>query len=192
MGVPSFRDRRQSESFRGACAFVIALGLAAAACDDGEVRFGPPNNLRFPDGGTGICPAPTGATGETCPEWETDVFPMLENNSGCTNKACHSEDKPSGGLALHEGDATKSYEALAAFKNQAGRPYVADADTVDPEAPPYMLCNVTATPPIGPLMPPSGMSDEDLVVLGNWALCGMKLKGGTPIGQGGAGGTPKP
>lgn len=170
----------------------LALG-ALVACEDDNVRFGPPNNLRPPGGGSVACPAPAGATGTVCPEWETEVFPMLEEKSGCTNKACHSEDKPSGGLALVEGDAAKSYEALAAFKNAAGRPYVADAEKADPEAPPYMICNVTATPPVGPLMPPSGMSDEDLVVLGNWALCGMKQKGGTPLeGSGGSGGGTQP
>jgi len=176
---------------------LLALWIAAlAACADDVVRFGPPNNLQFPgDAGAAACQAPDGATGETCPEWETTVFPLLESY-GCTNSACHSEDKPSGGLALHAGDATKSYTALREFTNGAGRPYVADADEADPNSPPYMICNITGSPPVGPLMPPGGMTPEDLVVVGDWALCGMRLKGGTPVstgsGQGGdgSGGSP--
>ncbi len=172
-------------------ALVVVSLVAAAACDDDTVRFGPPNNLQFPDSGSAaVCKAPEGSTGETCPDWETVVFPLLESY-GCTNSACHSETKASGDLALYEGDATKTYEALAAFTNGAGRPYVADSDAADPNAPPYMLCNLTASPPVGPLMPPGGMMKEDLVIVGNWALCGMRLKGGTPVtpdGSGGGGG----
>ena len=165
--------------------------LALGACDDDSVRFGPPNNLQLPGGATAAnCPPPDGATGEECPEWETVVFPLFESY-GCTNAACHSVDNPSGDLALYEGDPQKTYEALAAYTNGAGRPYVADADSASPNAPPYMICNMSASPPIGPRMPPSGLTPEDLVIVGNWALCGMRLKGGTPTspaGSGGAGG----
>jgi hypothetical protein len=195
MGLPSFNPNRKTESARRSFQLGGVLALALVwACQDPTVRFGPPNNLRQRDSkSVEVCEPPPGATGATCPEWETEVFPLLDNETNrCTNEACHSEQSPSKGLALYKGDAAKTYAALAKYKNAAGRPYVADADMADPELPPYMLCNLSANPLVGSRMPlGEPMGADDLTMFGNWALCGMKEMGGTPVpsGAGGAGGS---
>lgn len=198
MGSPSFQPNGKTHLRRPRLHWALGVVLAGlAACQDPTVRFGPPNNLRLRDSKSiAVCAAPLGATGAVCPEWETVVFPLLDGPANrCTNDACHSEGSPSKGLALYAGEPGKSYAALAKYKNAAGRPYVADVDTADATLPPYMLCNLTANPVVGARMPlGEPMSAADLTTLGDWALCGMKEKGGTPLplGTGGAGGTSGP
>lgn len=192
MRLPLFSRRGQADRSSRRVRWLLLVGLVgAAACEEDQVRFGPPNNLRLRDSKSiDPCPNPPGATGETCPEWETEVFPILDSDKvGCTAIGCHSEESPSKGLALYKGDAAKSYEAMSKYVNAAGRPYLKDVDDQDPDKPPYLICNLTANPLVGSRMPLGDpMSKEDLVVLGNWALCGMKQAGGTPVMPGAGGG----
>jgi len=129
------------------------------------------------------------------------VFPLFEGKLGsktyaCTEAACHGDAQkggnPSKGLTLYPGNPKASYDALAAYKNLAGRPYVADSAALKQgDLPPYIICNITGDPLVGSRMPQAAtVSDADLIIIGNWALCGMKEKGGTPpSGAGGAGGS---
>ncbi len=195
----------ESTSKRARRVLVAGACLAAAAgCSDGAVRFGPPDNLRIRDTKSAnlACPPPKGSTGAPCPDWETVIFPLFDGKIGgktyaCTETACHGDatkgGNPSKGLTLYPGNPKASYDALAAYKNLAGRPYVADGANLKPgDLPPYVICNLTADPLVGSRMPQGApVSDADMITIGNWALCGMKEKGGTAGagGGGGAGGT---
>ncbi len=182
-------------SFALPSAIALAAAVAApAACDDGDVRFGPPGGLRVRTddavGSSEPCPLPEGATGATCPEWADAVFPAIfaSETYKCSADGCHGPGgTPSAGLTLYPDDADKTYDALAAYQNY-GRPYVSEGEP----AKAYLLCNLTNSPDVslGTVMPPTALIEgEDLVLLGDWVACGMKKQGGTPVtGTGGAGG----
>lgn len=194
---------------------LIAVLGAITACDDGEVRFGPPNGLRIRGNATvtDACPLPAGVPAAPTPaecaaiSWQNEIFPQFFDASPpmgagaylCANNGCHAGPNDPTGVNMVIGDAAASYTALANFEN-GGRPYFS-ADAADA---PYLLCNIDpnttvfyGTPmPLGPVVTP-----EHLVRIGTWAACGMpndSVPGGGPgaggmgtggsLGAGGAGG----
>ncbi len=195
---------RRTESI----AFVtLAAGIACSSCSDGNVRFGPPDNLRVRQKGgdvTAACPLPPTTKGMACPSWENDIFaamfdkPQSETHGlGCTNGSCHlatATSKPASPPALYAKDPQKSYESLKAYVNtDINRPYLSDAPSA--EHPPYMLCNLEGGDALlGQQKMPIGktISDADLAIIGAWVCCGTKEKGGGVTcggaGAGGAGG----
>jgi hypothetical protein len=130
-----------------------------------------------------------------------DVFPVLtgaiapRSGGGCTAPNCHGPNTQGGAILSlpAAGTPDELYNALAAFKNDAGDPYIGQDN---PNA--WMLCNLTGTIGGGNPMPPSaGLTDspntteddQDLPVLQEWIRCGMKLDGmGAGVGGGGVGG----
>ncbi len=127
-----------------------------------------------------------------------DVFPVLvgaiapRSGGGCNAPNCHGPNTQGGAILPLPATATPDelYNALAAFKNDAGDPYIGDGN---PNA--WMLCNITGTIGGGNPMPPSaGLTDspatteddQDLAVVQEWIRCGMKLDGmGAGVGGGG-------
>lgn len=169
-------------------------GLATLACNDPEVRFGRPGGLRVRGGLGGgsaadTCPYPPGTdeTGATCPDWATEVYPLLDGPYACTKDGCHLPPGGEFNLNIPTGDPDGAYDALADYKN-GDRPYIGE----DLQSTAYILCNIwTATDSkIGSFMPLPGqgvtyIEDADLTLIANWVACGMKREGG---GTGGAGG----
>ena len=179
--------------------WLLVTVTTALTCLPDEPRFGPPNGLHEPgmgDGGSGgrLCALPPGvdASGATCPDWTTEVFPLLDQPYACTSDGCHGDINGSKGLTLVSGDGAATYAALAAYDNADGHPYIRPGGTDDA----YILCNVWNEAPrkLGSRMPiVQGeiplIQGDDLITIGNWVACGMPENGaGGSGGSGSAGG----
>ncbi len=189
--------------FRAARAATVAALLAGtvgatSACNDGEVRFGPPGGLRIRGlaTSTDICPLPPGVSATPAPaecatvSWQDDIFPKYFDAGTpylCANSGCHEGPNDPTGVNMVPGDADASYIALAAFMN-GGRPYFSE----NPDDAPYLMCNIdpATTVPLGSPMPRGPVvSPEHLEEIGLWVACGMvndSMGGG--VGGGGGGG----
>jgi hypothetical protein len=177
-----------ASSSRSERRLLVLVLVALWGCATDEVEFGPPGGLRARrEGNTdnAACPTEAAADGSVCPDWSTELFPMLDETGpyGCALASCHGTAPGAAGLHIPPGDASTAYDNMAAFEN-AGRPYVGGEDS-------YILCNLSPDPDvkIGSLMPLVGgpveglVMGDDLVALGNWVLCG-----GPKTGSGGTGG----
>jgi hypothetical protein len=167
----------------------IVISFTASACLEGTVDFGPPNNLRRRGGDVEVarCQLPAGADGSVCPDWTTEVFPLFDEKYLCAENGCHLGPNDPTGVNMVKGDPTATHAALKAFTRDDGRPYISDDD---PDSS-YLLCNIDPNAPviIGSIMPKGiVITPEDLITIGNWVDCGMKLSGGTPNPTGGMGG----
>lgn len=167
-------------------AFALSVAMLAGACLEGSVEFGPPNNLRL-RGNASIepCVLPEGADGSVCPDWETEVFPLLDEKYNCALSGCHLGPNDPTGVNMVKGDHVATHAALTAFTNN-DRPYISETEPENA----YLLCNIDPAAPvlIGSFMPRGEViSPEDLIIIGNWVACGMKLSGGTPVDTGGGG-----
>jgi hypothetical protein len=178
------------------------LALVSAAllgCLDDKVTFGPPQGLRrstrcFDE----VCPIPAASEGMACPDFATQVFPLLDDPIlyGCTLAGCHGDPARQAGFFMPAGDADSSYDNMAAYVNpDLNRPYVSS----DPADKPYFLCNLSTDPEVNACsehMPTEGFArveGSNLAILGAWALCNMPKQsesgaGGEGVGGAGAGG----
>ena len=182
----------------------ISLGsctVGDAICTDRTVEEDRDDDCPFgPPGGPQKESKPGGCVFEfveTCDvTWAGDVFPILTSpqpggGPACSNQFCHGPGTPGGADMLVPTDTPTSdelYDILAAVKNEAGDPYIAEDD---PAA--WFLCNVGATPGGGVAMPPSSgftAAPAELAILEEWVKCGMKRDGvaGPGVGGGGMGG----
>jgi len=167
-------------------ALALTVAVTAGACLEGSVDFGPPNNLRL-RGQASVepCGLPAGADGSICPDWETEVFPLFDEKYRCANSGCHQGPNDPTGVNMTKGDPIATHAALSAFTRD-GRPYISE---IEPENA-YLICNIDldSSVLIGTFMPKGeSISDEDLITIGNWVACGMKLTGGDPVETGGGG-----
>lgn len=182
MELASFAACRKTESARPlTVALLVAAAMPLGGCEEDDVRFGPPNNLRRERSGNFTpCPPPSPSPDAKCPDWATEVFPLLDGAAGrCTNESCHSATSPHAGLVLYAGEPDASYASLAAYEDANGRPYVGDGDTPEEGLDPYFLCNLTAAPLVGTRMPLGGaMPPDALVLMRDWVSCGMRGPGG--------------
>ncbi len=172
------------------------LAACVFGCEDDSTRFGPPGGLRVrgndQTNNSQPCPLPEGVSGDPCPDWATEVFPLFDGKYGCTLDNCHSGSVGAASLTLYEGDASASYDAMAAYDNY-GRKYFEE----NGQDSAYLMCNLSNDPQINFLLSSpmpilteevtSLVVGEDLILVGNWVACGM-LKQGGGGGQGGSGG----
>ncbi|MEM6786114.1 MAG: hypothetical protein AAF715_01245 [Myxococcota bacterium] len=161
--------------------------IGVAACLEGGVDFGPPNNLRL-RGEVQIeqCTIPEMA-GTRCPDWTTEVFPLFDEKYNCALSGCHLAPNDPTGVNMVKGDAIATHAALSAF-DRDGRAYISDVDPTNA----YLMCNIDPTQPvlIGSFMPRGQViDDDDLTTIYDWVACGMKVTGGDPVATGGGGGT---
>lgn len=184
--------RAPSRARLGLATALLALAATlGVGCLEDDVTYGPVGGLRIrgevaPD----PCALPAGLDGPpaVCPDWATDVFPLLDGTYGCTLDGCHAGPNDPTGVNMVPGDADASYDALAAFV-RGDRPYI--APNGQEEA--YLLCNIDQNAPvrIGTLMPTTSpkIAGDDLITIAGWVACGMLKTGGTPgVGGGGTGG----
>ena len=73
----------------------VTLALGAAACLEDDVRYGPPGGLRIrganQTGNEGACAMPPDIDQASCPDWETQIFPLFDEDGkfGCSLGFCH-------------------------------------------------------------------------------------------------------
>ena len=180
-------------------ALIALLAMALSACDSDVVRFGPALGLRIRggDGEFSECPLPQGSTGDTCPDWATEIFPLFDGPTyGCTLTTCH------GGATepiMPAGDADQSYDALANYVNPQlpsvdgePRPYIEAGPYPNDVNPSYLLCNINFADDVslGSPMPKGfgALAGADLIAVGNWVACGMQKSTSLGAGGGGVGG----
>ena len=97
---------------------------------------------------------------------------MIDAKRGRCSEAmvCHGEGSGGYGLYLPKGDIKQFFASLYAYKNQDGAPYVNAQNPAES----WMLCNLTAQPGAGSVMPPpAGLTDpSDVTLVRGWLLCG--------------------
>jgi len=175
--------------------FFSLLALVIFGCQQDTTRFGPPGGLRVrgndQSNSSQSCPLPAESTGDPCPDWATEIFPLFDGKYGCTLDNCHGGSIGAASLTLYEGDASASYDAMAAYENY-GRKYFEE----NGQDSAYLMCNLSNDPQINFLLSSpmpiltegvtSLVVGEDLILVGNWVGCGMLKE--AAVGQGGAGG----
>jgi uncharacterized membrane protein YgcG len=175
-----------------------SCGVGDAICTDKTVEedredscpYGPPGGPQRKNVDGCVVPLDDSNCTKT---FADDVYPILiappgaQGGGGCTLAACHGPDGSGKVDMVVAEDATPDelYEVMAAVRNEAGDPYVAEGDSSA-----YFYCNVKAIVGGGSAMPPSGFAavPENLAVLEEWARCGMK-NDGVGTGGGGVGGS---
>lgn len=179
---------------------LVATAGFLTACNDGEVRFGPPGGLRIRGNVTvsEACPLPMGVS-ETPSAAECatvtwggpqGIFAKYMDaglvRGNCAAGGCHNGPNDPTGVNMVAGDASLSYDALALFTN-GGRPYV----STDAATEPYLMCNIDpgTSAPYGAPMPKGPIYEPmELQEIGLWAACGMSKDGDLGGGVGGGGG----
>ena len=176
----------------------VTMGLAAAACLEDDVRYGPPGGLRIrganQTGDEGACPLPADIDPVACPDWSTQIFPMFDATGkfGCALDFCHGV--PPGGASLYmpPGDPATSYDNMAAYA-PFGRPYIGP----DAQDTAYLICNLSSDPDVNlgtAVMPKivAGVEGlplgDDLKMIAEWVNCGMPKGASGGVGGGGAAG----
>jgi hypothetical protein len=199
----AMQDRSFVVQKRLIIAATLILVSPLTACLEATIEYGPVNGLRVrgtDDAAGANCSLPPGAdaTGNTCPDWSTVIFPMFRDTYGCIDDGCHIGATGAANLTmlidpLGTPNAADSYDALANYVRGTppnDRPYVGAQNA-------YVLCNLWGESPerIDPLMPITSavvplLALEDIVIVANWSACGSPESGsGTPIGgAGGVGG----
>lgn len=168
-------------SWRAAIAAGLGLALGASllapGCGpDDNVRYGPPNNLRT-GGRCASCALGDGVTGELCPSF-AEVFELLgPGRLGCTALGCHGGEMGALGLTISDSDPAAAYDAMAAYVNGEGRPYVKQGGQLGDRDEAYILCNLDGT--CGTRMPivvpglAEAITPEQRRLIGEWVACGM-------------------
>ncbi len=165
--------------------------VALEACEDADVRLGPPNGLqgKLPtdpeatsDAGAGTCSTPNrdagpGGDAAPCPTFTNDIFGTLmqPNVWGCTVPTCHGPAQPEPNMV---GDASAVYETLTKYMGGNGRPYInpkcAEADQAS------FACDLAGATPscvkTGPMPVQTAINHmprpEELKKLTDWINCG--------------------
>lgn len=179
---------------------LFSASLCVSACNDGEVRYGPPGGLRI-RGDDPACPPPdlapsqaecatvgwAGSDGVFAKHFDADTA------GACTLGPCHQGPDDPTGVNMVAGDAAASYAALAAFTaGDGGYPYI----STNLDDSPYLLCNINPQSAVivGSIMPKgkSGYTPEALAEIELWVACGMENDAvgevSAPGGSGGIGG----
>jgi len=135
-----------------------------------DCPYGPPGGPKVAPGG---CPNIVVTDDPlVCTKSWDDIFPILTGPAGnCSLGGCHGDAPGARGIHLPANDPNAFYDELKGYVGSQGYPYINDKDP----ARSWILCNLAGTPGGGsPMPPPSGLSPEDLMIIQEWAQCGLR------------------
>jgi hypothetical protein len=166
----------------------MALALPLARCTAPLPNYGVGNGLqgRAPPLGPGVSipdssVIPPGILDAACDNmpncsvsWTSDIFPNMASTGPwqCASATCHGGATPP---AIHDGDPTGAYAALATYVGSLPTPFIVPCDSNANDS--SMVCNLTPGGCGDPMPIGSGtpLSASDLATVQTWVECGEPL-----------------